>query len=126
MLAIVRFDPPSDVDDFLQNAEAALIAFAACVGFERGWFARGTDDPEIWVLTTVWESVGSYRRALSTYDVKLHVTPFMFGARDEVTGFEPRLVARPGEVTRRAGDLADDAGSADIGDFGPRRSGGDR
>lgn len=120
MLAIVRFDQPSDDPQFLDKAEAALGALAGCNGFERGWFARSTDEPDAWVLTTVWDSFGSYRRALSAYDVKMHAAPFMYAARNEASGFEPRLIAAPGEVTRRNGDLSEDAGRTDIGDFGPR------
>lgn len=119
MLAIVRFDQPSDDSEFLDKAEAALGALAGCKGFERGWFARSTDEPGTWVLTTVWDTFGSYRRALSAYDVKLHAAPFMYAARNEASGFEPRLIAAPGEVSRRNGDLADNAAVTDIGDFGP-------
>ena len=36
---------------------------------------RNVDDPALWLLTTTWENVGSYRRALSAYDVKLHAVP---------------------------------------------------
>lgn len=120
MLAIVRFDQPSDDPQFLDKAEAALGALAGCDGFERGWFACSTDEPDAWVLATAWDSFGSYRRALSTYAVKLHAAPFMYAARNEASGFEPRLTAAPGKVSRRDGDLAGNADVTDIGDFGPR------
>ena len=38
-------------------------------GFTHSSVGRNTDDPELWVLTTEWESVRAYRRALSAYDV---------------------------------------------------------
>lgn len=120
MQAIVRFDEPADRDEFLRRGELALAALAACAGFTGGELARSTDEPQTWVLCTRWVNVGSYRRALSAYDVKLHATPFMYGARDEVSGFEPVLVAEPDGVRRIEGDLADDAASTGIGDFGPR------
>ena len=31
---------------------------------------RNLDDPTLWVLTTHWADVGSYRRALSSYEVQ--------------------------------------------------------
>ena len=121
MQAIVRFDEPADREDFLARGEAALAALAGCPGFAGGELARSTDEPATWVLATRWENVGSYRRALSAYEVKLHATPFMYGARDEVSGFEPVLAAGQDGVVRRApGDLADDAASTAVGDFGPR------
>lgn len=123
--SIVRFDEPDDREEFLARGELALGALAACAGFEGGELACSTDEPQTWVLCTRWANVGSYRRALSAYDVKLHATPFMYAARDEVSGFEPVLVAEPGAagVRRFEGDLADDAGSTHIGEFGPRGSG---
>lgn len=120
MQAIVRFDEPADVEDFIARGDAALGALAACPGFIGGEVARSTDEPHTWVLCTRWVNVGSYRRALSAYDVKLHATPFMYGARDEVSGFEPVLVAEGDGVRRIRGDLADDASRTGIGDFGPR------
>ena len=120
MLAIVRFDPPADRDDFITRGNAALAAFAACTGYRAGWLACSTDEPQTWVLCTVWVCVGSYRRALSAYDVKIHATPFMYDARDEVSGFEPVLETVGSTVVERHSDLAPDAGSTAIGDFGPR------
>lgn len=120
MLAIVRFDEPTDRADFIRRGEGALAALASCAGYRAGWLARSTDEPQTWVLCTVWDSVGSYRRALSAYDVKLYATPFMYDARDEVSGFEPVLETVDGMVVQRHSDLAPDAGSTAIGDFGPR------
>ncbi|MEO9200111.1 MAG: hypothetical protein ABI206_15285, partial [Antricoccus sp.] len=70
-------------------------------------------------LTTLWRSVGAYRRALSTYDVKIHATPFMYEAREESTGFEVRIAASTDSVEQRSGDLAADATTTGVGDFGP-------
>ena len=40
-----------------------------------------------------WENVGAYRRALSSYDVKLHAVPLLGRAIDEPSAFE---VVEPG------------------------------
>ena len=122
MLAIIRFDAPADKEAFIVQGELALGALSRCAGFLGGELARSTDEPQTWVLCTRWSNVGSYRRALSAYEVKLHATPFMYLARDEVSGFEPVLSASDGdsEVQRVVGDLADDSTSTRIGDFGSR------
>lgn len=120
MLAIVRFDEPAEREAFVAQGELALGALSRCDGFLGGELARSTDEPRTWVLCTRWINVGSYRRALSAYDVKLHATPFMYLARDEVSGFEPVLSAADGQVHQVRGDLADDAAQTRIGDFGPR------
>lgn len=119
MLAIVRFDTSGAEGPLLVRAEAALSALSRCAGFERGWFAQSTDEPSVWTLTTLWRSVGAYRRALSTYDVKIHATPFMYDAREEPTGFEVRIAASADSVEHRSGDLAADATTTGVGDFGP-------
>ena len=46
-------------------------------------------------LVTTWENVGSYRRALSSYDVKLHAVGLLGRAIDEPSAFE---VVEPGTV----------------------------
>ncbi len=45
------------------------------------------------MLTTQWEHVGAYRRALSAYEVKLHAVPLLSRAIDEPSAFE---VVEPG------------------------------
>ena len=120
MQAIVRFADPADRDEFIARGQAALAAFAACPGFVGGELARSTDEPSTWVLCTRWTNVGSYRRSLSAYDVKLHATPFLYGAFDEVSGFEPVVAADESGVWRITSDLADDAAATGIGDFGTR------
>jgi hypothetical protein len=73
MLAVTRYrvDP----------AEAA--SFLA-----QGHVGRATDDPALWVLTSEWDDVGSYRRALSAHEVKITAVPLLSRAIDEPTAFE--------------------------------------
>ncbi|MGH8965474.1 MAG: antibiotic biosynthesis monooxygenase, partial [Actinomycetes bacterium] len=53
-------------------------------------------DPGLWVLQTRWENVGSYRRALSSYDVKVGAVPLLSRAVDEPSAYE--LVEGGGET----------------------------
>jgi quinol monooxygenase YgiN len=69
----------------LQRAREVLAERPGCVSSRVG---RNTDDPELWVLTTVWESVGAYRRSLSAYDVKLTAVPVLSRAIDEPGAYE--------------------------------------
>ena len=64
-------------------------------GYVDGQVGRNLDDPTLWVLTTRWENVGAYRRALSSYDVKLHAVPLLSRALDEPSAYE---VVEPGTV----------------------------
>jgi heme oxygenase (mycobilin-producing) len=82
--------------DFVERAHAALAALATRPGYLRGTVGRSTDDPTAWVLLTEWENVGSYRRALGGYDVKLRATPLLASALDVPGGFETLLDVAPG------------------------------
>ena len=66
----------------------ALVALAACPGYAGGEIGRNVDDPELWALTTRWADVGSYRRALSSYDVKLRAVAVLGRAIEEPSAYE--------------------------------------
>jgi quinol monooxygenase YgiN len=94
VLVVSRFRvPAADADTFRVGIDAAPAALAARPGYLGGTVGRNVDDPELWVLTTRWEHVGAYRRALSSYDVKLHAVPTLSRALDEPSAYE---VVEPG------------------------------
>ena len=66
----------------------ALGILAAKPGYVGGEVGRNIDDPTLWVLTTRWENVGSYRRALGSYEGKMHIQPLMVHALDEPSAYE--------------------------------------
>jgi hypothetical protein len=78
-------------DDVAARAEAALSALAACPGYLRGTLGRSADDPSAWLLLTEWQNVGSYRRALGNYRVKLDAMPLLADALNLPGAFEPLL-----------------------------------
>ncbi len=84
MIAIARFAiPASEAAQFLVSADLALAALSACPGYLMGQAGQNTDDPNLWTLVTLWENVGSYRRALGNYQVKLESIPLLARAIDE-------------------------------------------
>ncbi|GAB2458369.1 antibiotic biosynthesis monooxygenase family protein [Jatrophihabitans fulvus] len=103
MIAVTHF--ASDAADFDERARLALRTLAARPGYVRGSLGRCIDDPAAWVLVTEWENVGSYRRALGNYEVKLYATPLLGEALDIPGGFEPLSEVAPGgEESLRASD----------------------
>lgn len=89
MLVISRFEVPEQAGvEFLGRARAALAAFAARPGFVRGRVGRAADAPTVWALTTEWASVGSFRRSLSDFDVKVHASTLLAEAIEEASAFE--------------------------------------
>jgi hypothetical protein len=106
VLVVLRF--AVDEPDFVARAGDALAALAACRGYQRGQVTRAYDDPAAWCLVTEWESVGAYRRALGSYDVKLRGTPVFAHAVPEPSAFEVLAEAGPdGQVRTTASDRAD-------------------
>jgi quinol monooxygenase YgiN len=89
VIVVNRFRvPAADQDAFRADLQRARETLAERPGFVRGTVGRNTDDPELWVLTTEWESVGAYRRSLSAYDVKLTAVPVLSRAIDEPSAYE--------------------------------------
>ena len=95
MLVVNRFRAPVDDTGLRGDLENALAVLRAQVGCEDGRLGRNVDDPTLWVLVTRWANVGSYRRALSKYDVKMGAVPTLSRAIDEPSAYEP---VEPGGV----------------------------
>jgi hypothetical protein len=98
VLVVNRFRvPPGPAAEaaLRSDLEAVHALLATNPGYVDGWLGRNLDDPGLWLLSTRWENVGSYRRALSSYDLKLHGVPVLSRAIDEPTAYE---VVEPGSV----------------------------
>ena len=107
MLVLNRFVVGDDVEAFTARAHAALAALAACPGYRGGRLTRALDEPDHWCLITDWESVGTYRRALGAFDVKVTATPLLAESLDEPSAYEVLAEAGPGgQVTTSASDRA--------------------
>lgn len=106
MLVVYRFAvTEGETDPFARDAGAALAALASCEGYERGGLGRALDsftdgEDTAWLLWTEWHDVGSYRRALSNYQVKMS-TPLLSRALPEASGFEVLAECEPGGEPRR-------------------------
>lgn len=101
MLVVNRFRDEGDAEVFAGQLVAAHEVLASRPGYVDGSVGRNVDDPTLWVLQTRWADVGSYRRALSSYDVKVAAVPVLSRALDEpsayedVTGTDELNIARP-------------------------------
>lgn len=94
MLVVNRFHvPEQDADGFREAIETAHRILAGQAGYVGGVVGRNVDDPTLWALQTRWVNVGAYRRALSSYDAKLHAWSVLVNALDEPSAYE---VIEPG------------------------------
>ncbi len=80
--------PEEEAASFRVDLERARAALAARPGHLESRIGRNVDDPGLWVLTSMWENIGSYRRALSAYDVKVNAVPVLYRAIDEPSAYE--------------------------------------
>lgn len=88
MFAIARFRvAPGAAESFVGDLVAAQEALAACDGYISGRIGSNTDEPGLIAMVTEWRNIGSYRRALSNYQVKLVAVPILAQAIDEPGGY---------------------------------------
>lgn len=88
VLVVNRFRAGEDPAALRADLEVVHGLLAAAPGYVDGQVGRNLDDPDLWLLSTRWESVGAYRRALSSYDFKLHGMPRLGRAIDEPGAYE--------------------------------------
>jgi heme-degrading monooxygenase HmoA len=89
MIAVARFEVPlASANGFRAELEGVRDVLAETAGFLGGEVGQNLDEPTLWVLTTRWENVGSYRRALSSTRAKLEAIPVLARAIDEAGAYE--------------------------------------
>jgi hypothetical protein len=104
----------ADATAVLTAARQVLEVLADQDGYLRGWITRAVDDPDLLVVAHEWADAGSYRRALSAYEVKLR-WQFLLTATDEATAFEVLVARTPDSVLETPSALAADHDSVGLG-----------
>lgn len=101
----------------MDRARVALAALAARPGYRGGRVGRAVDAPSSWLITTEWDDMGSYRRSLSGYDVKIAATPLLAQAIGEPSAYEVLYDDGPGASAGvKVSDRARDADTARVGE----------
>jgi hypothetical protein len=87
--------------DFGVRLQPVLDVLRDKTGFRDAEVGQNLDEPDLWVLVTRWENVGSYRRALGGTESKMVVVPLLSEAIDEPSAYaDPDVVGenRPRSV----------------------------
>lgn len=113
-VALLRFRS-GDVPSLMARLRECVALLSVQGGFVNAHLARAIDDPELIVLQLGWDTVGSYRRALSSYDVKVQVVPVISQAMDEPTAFEVLHFLDARGSVDAPGALAADADTVSLG-----------
>lgn len=77
-----------EVHDFVTDSRVALATLAQSTGFIDGVIAQSTDEADLRMISTRWVNVGSYRRALSRFEVKISAIPLLSTAINESSAYE--------------------------------------
>ncbi|GAB3928789.1 hypothetical protein GCM10029976_027240 [Kribbella albertanoniae] len=89
MFVVIRFRvPEAEQAGFALRLDAAVEVLSRQKGFVTARTGRNVDDPELLALHLEFLNIGSYRRALSPYEVKLTAVPLLSQAIDEPTAYE--------------------------------------
>ena len=116
MIVITRHIAP-DREAWLQAAQPAVIALSQQVGCISVDVCAATDQADLMCIVSRWNSVGDYRRALSSFDVKMNAIPFLSTAIDEPSAYEVARSVIAGEVTQLKTHRADDADTFNLGNL---------
>jgi quinol monooxygenase YgiN len=89
VFVVIRFRVDETAQpEFVDRLDAAVEVLSRQRGFLAARVGRNADDPDLLALSMEWQNIGSYRRALSPYEVKLAAVPVLSQAIDEPTAYE--------------------------------------
>ncbi|MDQ3732768.1 MAG: antibiotic biosynthesis monooxygenase [Actinomycetota bacterium] len=92
MLAVNRLRAFGDADEQVLDELAVLIdVLAGMPGFRSARAGCCIDEPGVWLMLSEWESVGTYRRAMSSHAVKATGYPVFVRIVDEPGAYEVLL-----------------------------------
>jgi heme oxygenase (mycobilin-producing) len=90
VIVIIRFRLDGMASDGVAEGSLRELArvLGAQPGFVRTTLGRAVDEPDLWSIVTEWVDLGSYRRSLSAYDVKVVFGSVQRSIVDEPSVFE--------------------------------------
>ncbi|MEO5833822.1 MAG: antibiotic biosynthesis monooxygenase [Nakamurella sp.] len=98
IILVCRFTGASA--DFRIESRPAVALLAAQPTCRSARLARSTDDAAKWTLIAEFDSVPAYRRALSPFDVRTTVVPFLSTADQDTSGvYEVAVSSDSGDLT---------------------------
>ena len=110
-----RAEDPQQAATLVPRLRGAVATLSGYDGFVDAVIARATDDGLLILMSLRWRHVGDYRRALSSYDVKVSVVPLLSMAVDEPSAYEILHERDASGACDASGALAEDAGQVSLG-----------
>jgi hypothetical protein len=89
VFVVIRFRVEETAQpEFIGRLETAVEVLSRQKGFVAARTGRNADEPDLLALSMEWVNIGSYRRALSPYEVKLAAVPLLSQAIDEPSAYD--------------------------------------
>jgi quinol monooxygenase YgiN len=89
VFVVIRFRVEETAQpEFITRLETAVEVLSRQKGFVAARTGRNADEPDLLALSMEWVNIGSYRRALSPYEVKLAAVPLLSQAIDEPSAYD--------------------------------------
>ena len=107
--------PAAKRDSFDQGYDRMSELFSESPGFLSMELGQSTDSLEDLTVIHRWESVGSYRKALSRYEIKAEVIPFLSQFTHDSVTVEIISDTQSGTARMGASSLASDSVTFDRG-----------
>ncbi|MEV4317971.1 antibiotic biosynthesis monooxygenase [Actinocrispum sp. NPDC049592] len=115
MLLVCSFTVPgTDTPEFTTLANRAIALLTAQPGCRHAILGHSADEPTRWTLTVQFASVVAYRRAMSPFDVREHVIPFL--SRGDASAYEIVTESADGHLTHHTSLVAEDAATVRPGE----------
>ncbi len=76
-----------DLASFRSTLDAAVAVLRPKAGLESLRVLHNLDESDLWALVTIWQDVGSYRRALSGMESKMVIWPLFALAVNEPSAY---------------------------------------
>jgi hypothetical protein len=95
-----------------REALAPLASQSLCLGAD---ICASIDDPNLAMVVTRWASIGDHRRAMSSFEVKMHTVPMLSQSLDEPSAYEVLHHHGPDGIIDSASARAHDADSVGLG-----------
>lgn len=111
-----RAESAEDAATLIGRLRDAVDILSGFPGFQEARIGRATDDGLLILLSQAWDSVGAYRRALSSFEVKVSVVPLLSTALDEPSAFEAVYLRDGKGAAEATGSLAADAATVSLGE----------
>lgn len=122
MDVVLRFNITESTEEWFKEAQRVLGIFQRQPGFDSAKICLALDSDTSGLIFLHFDTVGNYRRALSSYEIKLEATQFLLRAIDEPSAYEVLFTMNQTETILFQSEKTADALEISLGDSASARA----